>query len=73
MQCVVEEESKQRCLAERAFLRRLEGGCQVPIAVCTHVKEGVMTFTGAVLAVDGSKCIQGEAMVPCVVTVAAMH
>ena len=31
-------DSKWRCLAERAFLRELEGGCQVPIGVNTTLE-----------------------------------
>lgn len=27
------------CLAERAFLRKLEGGCSVPVAVGTAIEE----------------------------------
>ena len=30
--------SRDRCLAERAFLRELEGGCQVPIGVNTQIE-----------------------------------
>ena len=26
------------CLAERAFLRKLEGGCSVPVAVGTNIR-----------------------------------
>ncbi|XP_035759429.1 porphobilinogen deaminase isoform X3 [Egretta garzetta] len=29
-----------RCIAERAFMKRLEGGCSVPVAVNTMLKDG---------------------------------
>ena len=32
--------TSQRCLAERAFLRELEGGCQVPIGVNSNIDNG---------------------------------
>uniref|UniRef100_A0A6Q2ZCY9 hydroxymethylbilane synthase n=1 Tax=Esox lucius TaxID=8010 RepID=A0A6Q2ZCY9_ESOLU len=35
-------ETVLRCIAERAFLRRLEGGCSVPVAVHTEVKDSVV-------------------------------
>ncbi|VAX22202.1 Porphobilinogen deaminase, partial [hydrothermal vent metagenome] len=40
--------------AERAFLEKLEGGCQVPIAAYATLKDGVITLDGLVGAVDGS-------------------
>ncbi|XP_074158446.1 porphobilinogen deaminase isoform X6 [Sminthopsis crassicaudata] len=33
-------ETLLRCIAERAFLRHLEGGCSVPVAVHTVLKDG---------------------------------
>ena len=40
LQALVDVESTRRCLAERAFLRQLEGGCQVPIGVNSEVISG---------------------------------
>ena len=49
-----------RCYAERAFLRELEGGCQVPIGVNTVIKGDTLTLTGIVASVDGQKIVKGE-------------
>jgi len=49
-----------RCYAERAFLRELEGGCQVPIGVNTVLKGDALTLTGIVVSVDGQKVVKGE-------------
>ncbi|PSB15435.1 hydroxymethylbilane synthase [Phormidesmis priestleyi ULC007] len=49
-----------RCYAERAFLRELEGGCQVPIGVNTVLKGDTLTLTGIVASVDGQKVVKGE-------------
>ncbi|MCU0584976.1 MAG: hydroxymethylbilane synthase [Desulfobacterales bacterium] len=50
---------------ERAFLRRLEGGCQVPIAGYATVAAGRIRITGLVADVDGSAvirhCLSGPA------------
>ncbi|KAI4878748.1 hypothetical protein NFI96_028754 [Prochilodus magdalenae] len=47
-----------RCIAERAFLRHLEGGCSVPVAVHTEVKSSQLYLTGAVYSLDGSDSLK---------------
>ncbi|XP_024426689.1 porphobilinogen deaminase isoform X1 [Desmodus rotundus] len=46
------------CIAERAFLKHLEGGCSVPVAVHTAIKDGQLYLTGGVWSLDGSDSIQ---------------
>jgi hydroxymethylbilane synthase len=48
-----------RCYAERAFLRELEGGCQVPIGVHTVIEGDVLTLTGLVASLDGQRVVKG--------------
>ncbi len=43
---------------ERALLRRLEGGCQVPIACYGEMKNGKLHLTGLVGSVDGKRIIK---------------
>lgn len=45
-------------LGERAFLNRLEGGCQVPIAAHGHIDDQGYTLTGLVCDVDGTQRIE---------------
>ncbi|MBT8332353.1 MAG: hydroxymethylbilane synthase [Deltaproteobacteria bacterium] len=45
---------------ERAFLKRLEGGCQVPIAGHGHIINNTFTLTGLVAEVDGTRLIKSE-------------
>ena len=45
-------------LGERAFLNRLEGGCQVPIAGHGHIDDRGYALTGMVCEVDGSRQIK---------------
>lgn len=47
-----------RCYAERAFLRELEGGCQVPIGVNTTIEGDTLTLTGIVASLDGKKLVK---------------
>jgi hydroxymethylbilane synthase len=53
-------ETRQRVEAERGLLRRLEGGCQVPIAAHATVAAGKITLRALVASVDGKKVIRGE-------------
>jgi hydroxymethylbilane synthase len=47
--------------AERAFLRRMEGGCQVPVAArATLEPDGVVRLHGRVIALDGSRMTEGR-------------
>lgn len=46
------------CIAERAFLRQLEGGCSVPVAVHTELKDSQLYLTGAVYSLDGSDSLK---------------
>lgn len=46
--------------AERAFLNRLEGGCQVPIAAHATLSDGQLTLDGLVASVDGKTIIREE-------------
>jgi hydroxymethylbilane synthase len=50
--------TRDRCLAERAFLRELEGGCQVPIGVNTKIEGEILTLTGIVASLDGQKLVK---------------
>ncbi|NWF79043.1 MAG: hydroxymethylbilane synthase [Chloroflexi bacterium] len=54
--------SRAAALAERAFLRRLEGGCQVPIAAYAtpEAAGAVLRLRGLVGALDGATVIRGE-------------
>jgi hydroxymethylbilane synthase len=51
-----------QCLAERSFLRMLEGGCHAPIGVSTSISSDGKTLQlkGRVLSLDGSTCVQVE-------------
>nr|MDZ8166447.1 hydroxymethylbilane synthase [Nostoc sp. CmiSLP01]MDZ8285974.1 hydroxymethylbilane synthase [Nostoc sp. ChiSLP01] len=50
--------TRDRTLAERAFLRELEGGCQVPIGVSTKLYENTLTLTGLVASIDGQRLVK---------------
>jgi len=45
---------------ERAFLKELQGGCQVPIAGFASLKEDQLFFQGMVASIDGSRVFQDQ-------------
>jgi len=49
------EESYLRATAERAFLRKLEGGCQVPLAAYSEISDGKLKITGFVSDLTGDR------------------
>jgi hydroxymethylbilane synthase len=51
-------ETRTCVTGERALLRRLEGGCQVPIACYGQIKGGALHLTGLVGSVDGKRIIK---------------
>lgn len=51
-------ETQQSVLGERAFLRRLEGSCQVPVAAFGHAEHNRFNLHGLVADIDGKTVIR---------------
>jgi hydroxymethylbilane synthase len=51
-------ETQLKCLAERACLRVLEGGCSVPVGVASQLEGGVLSLSGCVTAIDGASHVE---------------
>lgn len=50
-----------RCvMAERTFLGRLQGGCQVPIAALARIVDGRMVMDGLVGSLDGKRMVRNR-------------
>ncbi|MEH1782621.1 hydroxymethylbilane synthase [Nostoc sp.] len=58
LKAIEHPQTRDRCLAERSFLRSLEGGCQVPIGVNTEISGENLTLTGIVASIDGQKFVK---------------
>lgn len=54
------QESRQAVRAERAFLKKLEGGCQVPIGAHAVVEGGCLRLEGAVVSLDGVNMVRSS-------------
>jgi hydroxymethylbilane synthase len=57
LQTLQHQPTAYRCYAERAFLRELEGGCQVPIGVNTTIDGDNLTLVGMVSSLDGQRLV----------------
>jgi len=58
-QTINDERSMQRIFAERALLKHLGGGCQVPIGVCTYINQELY-MKAAVFSSNGKRKIETE-------------
>lgn len=63
-QAVHDDDVGRAVAAERAFLRRLEGGCQVPIAALATVHGERVSLHGRVAALDGRAVADGRMDAP---------
>jgi hydroxymethylbilane synthase len=52
--------SEAETAAERALLRRLEGGCQVPVGALARVEGTRVSLFGAVCSLDGRRAVEGR-------------
>jgi len=52
------KESWFSIMAERSFLRRLRGGCQVPVGAYGYIDDDVLVLEGMVSTLDGMKVIR---------------
>jgi len=58
---LTDPDTRDCCLAERALLRSLEGGCQVPIGVSSQIQGETVHLTGMVASLDGKSVIRDQA------------
>lgn len=54
------QETAASCVAERAFLRGVEGGCQIPVGVYSQVDNELLTLHAIVLNLSGSEAVSGK-------------
>lgn len=54
------EQTSQELLAERAYLRVLEGGCSIPVFALARENEGELTLKGGIVSLDGQERISIE-------------
>ncbi|TRY72376.1 hypothetical protein TCAL_04743 [Tigriopus californicus] len=57
IQTLTDRNTALACIAERAFMCKLEGGCSAPVAAHAQVQEGVLSMKGGVWSLDGSDAL----------------
>lgn len=57
--CINDNDTALCCIAERAFMKTLEGGCSVPVAVHSSITHGKIVLSGGVFSLDGTECVVG--------------
>jgi len=60
------EPTRRTTGAERAFLRRVEGGCQIPVGALGELREreDVLELRGIICSLDGEKGVEGRCSGP---------
>jgi hydroxymethylbilane synthase len=60
VKCLHHEETSLATTAERALLRALEGGCQVPIGTYARIEKGKLIMDAIVGSLDGTHVVRGS-------------
>ncbi len=58
LQVLNDKETEYAVRAERTFLRKLEGGCQVPIGALAKVENGKVMIKGNITSLDGTAVLE---------------
>jgi hydroxymethylbilane synthase len=59
-----DREARLAATAERALLRRLEGGCQVPLGALATVQGGELSLMACICALDGTRQLSARGRAP---------
>ncbi|MSR77722.1 MAG: hydroxymethylbilane synthase [Candidatus Omnitrophica bacterium] len=59
LQTLNHRESFIQLECERAFLKRLEGGCQLPCGITTRIQDGKIKLAGALFAIEERAWVEG--------------
>jgi hydroxymethylbilane synthase len=62
LSAITDGDSWHAALAERALLRTLHGGCNVPLGAHARISENALSISARVLASDGKECIEARAL-----------
>lgn len=62
LKCLDDIDTHACVLAERALLRRLEGGCQVPIAAYATLSQRKLHLRGLIASLDGTAIVRAQGM-----------
>lgn len=58
LQPIHDRPAAKRLDCERAFLKRLEGGCQLPCGIATHLEGAILKAWGALFAIEAHEWVE---------------
>lgn len=61
-QYINHEETEKRLICERSFLRRLQGGCSIPVFALADLQDDTLTIKGGIVDLEGTKIIRKRIM-----------
>lgn len=61
LETISDEQSEKAVIAERAFLRKIEGGCHIPVGALGLVDESHLRLKAVVASVDGKHVLREQA------------
>lgn len=64
LKAIDHQETRAAVKAERTLLKKLEGGCQVPIGALAHAWDGDLLLEGMVASLDGKKVVRALDVAP---------
>jgi len=55
----VNDDTTKTCItAERAFLKKMDGGCSIPVFGYARIDQGVIAMRGGIISLDGQKIVE---------------
>ncbi|MDQ3393082.1 MAG: hydroxymethylbilane synthase [Bacteroidota bacterium] len=57
-EAVNHQPTEYRLLAERSYLKKLQGGCSIPVFAIAELEEAGLKISGGLISLDGSKAIR---------------
>lgn len=55
----INHESTEKCLiAERSFLKKMDGGCSIPVFGLATIENEVLTLSGGIISLDGKTTVE---------------
>lgn len=58
------KDTEMRLLAERAFLRKMNGGCSIPVYALAVLENDIIELTGGIISLDGQEMIREKVTGP---------
>lgn len=58
------KDTEMRLLAERAFLRKMNGGCSIPVYALAVLENDILVLTGGIISLDGQEMIREKVTGP---------